>query len=141
MTLSVPECTEMNRTRIGMGSQRKMSLGSSPLLANGRRTPPPSRRTSIAGTFGEWRAYEHKSSQDIKLQSRAAGLVPLAEKAASKGLLPALFLSDVRAYEAELLVFASLSGGLFTASRCSLEKGGKGRLLSVKRHRITNEAQ
>ncbi|EYC24041.1 hypothetical protein Y032_0014g2284 [Ancylostoma ceylanicum] len=49
MTLSVPECNEMNRARIA--SRRKMSLGSSPLLANGRRTPPPTRRTSIAGTF------------------------------------------------------------------------------------------
>ncbi|VDM76248.1 unnamed protein product [Strongylus vulgaris] len=51
MTLSVPECTEVNRARIA--SRRKMSLGSAPLLANGRRTPPPSRRTSIAGTFGQ----------------------------------------------------------------------------------------
>ncbi|KAK6766576.1 hypothetical protein RB195_026077 [Necator americanus] len=51
MTLSVPECTEMNHARIA--SRRKMSLGNSPLLANGRRTPPPSRRTSIADAFSD----------------------------------------------------------------------------------------
>ncbi|CAB3400333.1 unnamed protein product [Caenorhabditis bovis] len=45
MTLSVPDCAEMSRMR--MTQHRKMSLGSAPLIANGRPSPPP-RRTSLA---------------------------------------------------------------------------------------------
>uniref|UniRef100_A0A1I7XC65 Inward rectifier potassium channel n=1 Tax=Heterorhabditis bacteriophora TaxID=37862 RepID=A0A1I7XC65_HETBA len=51
MTLSVPECSEMTRAR--MTSRRKMSLGSAPLLSSGKRSPPPTRRTSIADAFSE----------------------------------------------------------------------------------------
>ncbi|UMM42178.1 hypothetical protein L5515_018107 [Caenorhabditis briggsae] len=45
MTLSVPDCAEVNRLR--MSNHRKMSLGNAPLIANGRPSPPP-RRTSLA---------------------------------------------------------------------------------------------
>ncbi|CAJ0608962.1 unnamed protein product [Cylicocyclus nassatus] len=48
MTLAVPEGAEVSRARLI--SRRKMSLGSSPLMANGRRTQS-SRRASIAGRF------------------------------------------------------------------------------------------
>ncbi|VDO61955.1 unnamed protein product [Heligmosomoides polygyrus] len=67
MTLSVPECTEMNRTRIA--SQRKMSLGSAPLLANGGRTPPPSRRTSIAGTIRTLAITARRNSSPLSRKS------------------------------------------------------------------------
>ncbi|KAJ1361801.1 hypothetical protein KIN20_021148 [Parelaphostrongylus tenuis] len=50
MTLSVPEYTELNRTRLSC--RRKMSLGSTPLLLNGHRAPLHSRRTSIAEQKG-----------------------------------------------------------------------------------------
>ncbi|CAI5453917.1 unnamed protein product [Caenorhabditis angaria] len=46
MTLSVPDCAEMSRMRMA-ANHRKMSLGSAPLIANGRPSPPP-RRTSLA---------------------------------------------------------------------------------------------
>ncbi|KAK5983742.1 hypothetical protein GCK32_013004, partial [Trichostrongylus colubriformis] len=51
MTLSVPGCTDINRARLA--TRRKMSLGSAPLLVNGLRTSPPSRRTSIADAFSD----------------------------------------------------------------------------------------